>query len=266
VSDEAAFLAALKANPADDLTRLVYADWLDEHAEPQKAEYLRLVAALAQPDFNHNAAEGARYLELTARLPEEWRTAEGARCLELAAQLPEEWRTAAGSRFALVLDAFTDKVKAIKWIREVTGDTLGEAKEASEKLPYVVLAKIPFELATAREIVPNGTFVTLRIVPCAPIEPDDGRRYNLVASVWRLAGGGLGADRTALAAVIAAARGVSEAEADRLMDLDSHIELLAGLTLTEARNRRLALMRLIRPDLTRGWWIGIHHRPAANIP
>ena len=45
MSDEAAFLEVLKANPADDTARLVYADWLDEHDEPLKAEYLRLTHA-----------------------------------------------------------------------------------------------------------------------------------------------------------------------------------------------------------------------------
>jgi uncharacterized protein (TIGR02996 family) len=47
MSDESTFLAALKANPADDTTRLVYADWLDENDEPEEAEYLRLVCVLA---------------------------------------------------------------------------------------------------------------------------------------------------------------------------------------------------------------------------
>ncbi|VTS05823.1 TIGR02996 domain-containing protein [Gemmata obscuriglobus] len=36
MSDEAAFLEALKTNPADDTVRLVYADWLDEHNAPEK--------------------------------------------------------------------------------------------------------------------------------------------------------------------------------------------------------------------------------------
>jgi uncharacterized protein (TIGR02996 family) len=48
MSEEAAFLMALKASPADDTARLVYADWLDDHDQPQKAEYLRLVAELAR--------------------------------------------------------------------------------------------------------------------------------------------------------------------------------------------------------------------------
>jgi uncharacterized protein (TIGR02996 family) len=46
MSDEAAFLRAIQANPADTTAKLVYADWLDEHGEAEKAEYLRLSARL----------------------------------------------------------------------------------------------------------------------------------------------------------------------------------------------------------------------------
>ena len=53
--DELAFLAALTADPADDATRLIYADWLEEHGDPHRAEYLRLVvrattACLERPE------------------------------------------------------------------------------------------------------------------------------------------------------------------------------------------------------------------------
>lgn len=34
-ADEAAFLATIRANPADDLPRLVFADWLEERGEPR---------------------------------------------------------------------------------------------------------------------------------------------------------------------------------------------------------------------------------------
>jgi uncharacterized protein (TIGR02996 family) len=110
VSEEAAFLAALKANPADDTARLVYADWLDEHGEHAKAEYLRLVAALALREDNLQA------------------TGEAESLLGVAERLPEEWRSAAGSRFNLVLDGWTDKIRAIKWLREATGDGLGRRR------------------------------------------------------------------------------------------------------------------------------------------
>src|SRR5438046_2276527 len=47
MTDERAFLDALLAAPADDTTRQVYADWLNESVVPgaaEKAEFLRLEA------------------------------------------------------------------------------------------------------------------------------------------------------------------------------------------------------------------------------
>src|SRR5215207_7846509 len=41
MSDAAALLAAIRAAPADDAPRLVYADWLDEHGQPERAALLR---------------------------------------------------------------------------------------------------------------------------------------------------------------------------------------------------------------------------------
>jgi uncharacterized protein (TIGR02996 family) len=49
MSDEAAFLNAILANPADDAPRLVYADWLDERGDAlgsQKADFLRITCRL----------------------------------------------------------------------------------------------------------------------------------------------------------------------------------------------------------------------------
>lgn len=42
VSDEQALLAAITVHPDDDTPRLVYADWLDEHGYPERAEQVRL--------------------------------------------------------------------------------------------------------------------------------------------------------------------------------------------------------------------------------
>src|SRR5207247_1334077 len=92
MSDEAAFLTALKANPADDTARLVYADWLDEHNEHAKAEYLRLVVSYTLHEDN------------LANMREK-------RLLGIAKGLPSEWREAAGSRFSLSLHTYNDKVR-----------------------------------------------------------------------------------------------------------------------------------------------------------
>ena len=40
MTDPAAFLRAIIANPDDDGPRLVYADWLEERGECERAEFL----------------------------------------------------------------------------------------------------------------------------------------------------------------------------------------------------------------------------------
>jgi uncharacterized protein (TIGR02996 family) len=40
-SDEAHLLAAIAEAPDEDTPRLVYADWLDEHDQPERAEFSR---------------------------------------------------------------------------------------------------------------------------------------------------------------------------------------------------------------------------------
>jgi len=59
VNEETALLAAICAQPADDTTRLVYADWLDERGAPgdtERAEFVRVQVELAcgQRRKSHN--------------------------------------------------------------------------------------------------------------------------------------------------------------------------------------------------------------------
>lgn len=42
MSEEEGFIRAIQESPQDDSLRLVYADWLEEHGDAQRAEYLRL--------------------------------------------------------------------------------------------------------------------------------------------------------------------------------------------------------------------------------
>ncbi len=44
--DETAFLRAIRANPADPMPRLAFADWLDEHDRPDRAEFVRIQVEL----------------------------------------------------------------------------------------------------------------------------------------------------------------------------------------------------------------------------
>jgi uncharacterized protein (TIGR02996 family) len=48
MTDREALLRAVMAAPADDAPRLVLADWLDEHGEPDPAEFIRVQCALAR--------------------------------------------------------------------------------------------------------------------------------------------------------------------------------------------------------------------------
>jgi len=135
MSDEAAFLDALKANPADDLTRLVFADWLDDRDEPQKAQYLRAVV-----DLTRLSGGTPEYTEAAGRLYTACRRTDPA------------WREAAGLRFDIVLDGYdvVDKIVAIKVIREQTGVGLAEAKGLSESVPIALFSWLPFERALPR--------------------------------------------------------------------------------------------------------------------
>lgn len=51
MNEEQAFLGAICAEPADDISRLVYADWLQEHGRPERAELIRVQVELSKFDF-----------------------------------------------------------------------------------------------------------------------------------------------------------------------------------------------------------------------
>jgi len=69
-----AFLTDIIANPEDDTPRLIYADWLEEHGQPERAEFIRLQieqAALPQSDLRWWALED-RAADLLATHEQDW--------------------------------------------------------------------------------------------------------------------------------------------------------------------------------------------------
>src|SRR5215475_6482850 len=72
--DRDALLAAVAAQPDDDLPRLVYADWLDEHGDPDRAEFIRVQCAMARPPMTKAAFERwfSRSQELLTVHRERW--------------------------------------------------------------------------------------------------------------------------------------------------------------------------------------------------
>jgi uncharacterized protein (TIGR02996 family) len=70
----AALLRAVVENPDDDGVRLVYADWLDEQGDPERAEFIRVQVRLAgsSAGARGRAADERRERELLAAHADEW--------------------------------------------------------------------------------------------------------------------------------------------------------------------------------------------------
>jgi uncharacterized protein (TIGR02996 family) len=74
-TDEDAFLRKILESPADDITRLVYADWLQERNEPvasQKAEFLRLEVEIETAKKGQKNVLVSRLQSLAAELDTDW--------------------------------------------------------------------------------------------------------------------------------------------------------------------------------------------------
>src|SRR5438270_6972316 len=65
MADRASFLAAVQADPEDDAPRLVYADWLQDNGDPDRAEFIRVQVELAR----HKRSTGAATTENVAARP-----------------------------------------------------------------------------------------------------------------------------------------------------------------------------------------------------
>jgi uncharacterized protein (TIGR02996 family) len=59
-SDERAFLDAICEQPDDDTSRLVYADWLAEHDDPDRGEFIRVQIELDRTPPTEEADERRR--------------------------------------------------------------------------------------------------------------------------------------------------------------------------------------------------------------
>ncbi len=75
MDQRAAFLRSICDDPDDDAVRLIFADWLDEHGQPERAEFIRLQCDRAQRVEPLPACAEAvwREEELLARFGETWR-------------------------------------------------------------------------------------------------------------------------------------------------------------------------------------------------
>jgi uncharacterized protein (TIGR02996 family) len=96
VRENDSFLQAIHENPDDDTPRLVYADWLDDHGDPLRAEFIRLQCASARLPVG--SPEQARLLDQECTLQRQpaaavwkqevpaWARSPGARRFALSGQ------------------------------------------------------------------------------------------------------------------------------------------------------------------------------------
>ena len=137
---DADFLAAVAAHPTDPLTRLVYADWLDENGDP-RGELVRIEEEVRfEPAWSDVLwRQKPRRNELRAVCDPAWLTAMryGTDCLPLfyGRPFPDDWRDG----WRLIREATE------QWLGHPMPDIGGHADEVSEveerigrKLPHSV--------------------------------------------------------------------------------------------------------------------------------
>ncbi len=74
MSHDDAFLQAILETPDDDTPRLIYADWLDEHGDPARAEFIRVQCRLAEIYFEDPSLPDllAREHRLRSEFQDDW--------------------------------------------------------------------------------------------------------------------------------------------------------------------------------------------------
>jgi len=166
MSDEDALIAGIREHPLDDLRRLVYTDWLDERGRSAEAEYLRLVAALADTgapvDVEHPHA---------------------VRLLALANELDECWREELGSRFEVWIEPPLDRARLINFIktaREISGLGIGELQAFCYALPKMLSGGLPLEEAVGQVQALHQSAPRYRILPVSEVHSQRPLRRDIV--------------------------------------------------------------------------------------
>lgn len=102
--EDRAFVRAILMNPAELTAWLVYADWLDEHEQPERAEFLRLQVKRSAPDVTQTDRFGiiARVEELRAAIDPDWLALFDRVQIEgcdprFAFQCPKQWEQLSGT-------------------------------------------------------------------------------------------------------------------------------------------------------------------------
>lgn len=171
--EHAPFLKAIVANPDDDLPRLVYADWLDERGEYDRAEFIRVQIEIARI---------GRELDCKCEDMEDWRSGEFGGLKDFGIEVDR-------TRFTRKLDAvrwrvlfvrgFVEEVRVLRledWLCPCLGCDVSPGVRRELRMNNNV-AEVPcwdcngtgYTFALARQVVEN--LPTVRRVWAADCEP-----------------------------------------------------------------------------------------------
>jgi uncharacterized protein (TIGR02996 family) len=171
MTHEDAFLQAILESPDDDTPRLIYADWLDEHGDPARAEFIRVQCRLTQIPLDDPVRSDLLLREelLLAEYVDEW-LGELHRTLR-------RWQFRRGFLHAIVFwDPWylTHQPILPLTVRRV-GVELSHAR-----IDPAIIAQLPERVARENVVIPlriNGHTITI-----AMRDPDDARRIAGIAS------------------------------------------------------------------------------------
>jgi uncharacterized protein (TIGR02996 family) len=156
ITEEEAFLSAIRADPEDAARRLIYADWLEEHADP-RAQYLRMLSAL--DDVEVHSPEAA---DLLVRMQE----------LQVKEAIARPWiLLMCRGRITRLLHAFQAGVPRDDWPKN---DAFRELARRHDALPIYA------DMGGVMLLTPDGEVLG--------IGHDDERPQPEIDQGWRLIG------------------------------------------------------------------------------
>jgi uncharacterized protein (TIGR02996 family) len=117
MNEERAFLMALLERPYDAITKLVYADWLEERGDP-RGEFLRWMVKVGQERVITPEQRQQRHNELSAELE------------KLRTQERQEWEDAIGDR-----GPSRENRQRRRRIQELKGQLAKLSKKICQKIP-----------------------------------------------------------------------------------------------------------------------------------
>jgi uncharacterized protein (TIGR02996 family) len=174
-----AFLQVIAESPDDDAPRLIYADWLQDHDQPERAEFIRLQCRLAGavPDEAERLRLETRERELLARHEREW--------LGPLQPLLARWAFRRGFLEAVALPALVyvdhaDLIRQNETIRRV------EVILSGADIAATIVALVPETVARERFVFPIGragdglVLAALDPVGAAKLAPFLGRPLDVV--------------------------------------------------------------------------------------